>query len=132
VGRNRRGHQNTGSPGALRSLADIERKGWPVTELHFAQGIAKKEKLKDFVIPLHIDDLPHGEITIEITRLNTVPFTQSWGAKLAKLLEKLEKTRSPKTRNSTGRPSTNGGARSSAQSRGCARSPKSTSPTGFP
>lgn len=65
-------------------------KDGPLKELHFAQGIAKREKLKDFVIPLHIDDLPHGDITIEITRINTVPFAQSWGAGLAKLLEKLE------------------------------------------
>jgi hypothetical protein len=64
-------------------------------ELHFAQGVAKKEKLKDFVIPLHIDDLPHGEITIEITRINTVPFEKSWGAGLAKLLEKLEEDKVP-------------------------------------
>jgi len=59
-------------------------------ELHFAQGVAKRDKLKDFVIPLHSDDLPHGDITIEITRVNTVPFARSWGAGLAKLLEKLE------------------------------------------
>src|SRR6266699_1327800 len=65
-------------------------------ELYFAQGVTKKEKLKDFVIPLHIDDLPHGEITIEITRINTVPFAQSWGAGLAKLLEKLEEDKVPK------------------------------------
>lgn len=65
-------------------------KDGPLKELHFAQGVAKKEKLNDFVIPLHIDDLPHGDITIEITRLNTVPCAKSWGAGLAKLLEKLE------------------------------------------
>ena len=71
-------------------------KDGPLKELHFAQGVAKREKLKDFVIPLHIDDLPHGEITIEITRVNTVPFAKSWGAGLAKLLEKLEEDNVPK------------------------------------
>jgi hypothetical protein len=65
-------------------------------ELHFAQGVAKREKLKDFVVPLHIDDLPHGDTTIEITRVNTVPFAHSWGAGLAKLLEKLEEDCVPK------------------------------------
>ncbi len=70
-------------------------KDGPLKELHFAQGVAKREKLKDFVIPLHIDDLPHGDITIEITRINTVPFAKSWGAGLAKLLEKLEEDRIP-------------------------------------
>ena len=70
-------------------------KDGPLKELHFAQGLAKKEKLRDFVIPLQIDDLPHGDITIEITRVNTVPFAQSWGAGLAKLLDKLEEDRVP-------------------------------------
>jgi hypothetical protein len=65
-------------------------KDGPLKELHFAQGVAKKEKLKDFVIPLQIDDLPHNDITIEITRINTVPFARSWGAGLATLLKKLE------------------------------------------
>ena len=71
-------------------------KDGPLKELHFAQGVAKKEKLKDFVIPLHIDDLPHGDTTIEITRINTVPCVPSWGAGLAKLLEKLEEDGVPK------------------------------------
>jgi len=71
-------------------------KDGPLKELHFAQGVAKREKLKDFVIPLHIDDLPHGDVTIEITRINTVPFAQSWGAGLAKLLQKLEEDSVPK------------------------------------
>ena len=71
-------------------------KDGPRKELHFALGVAKREKLKDFVIPLHIDDLPHGDITIEITRINTVPCAKSWGAGLAKLLEKLEEDSVPK------------------------------------
>jgi hypothetical protein len=71
-------------------------KDGPLKELHFAQGVAKKEKLKDFVIPLHIDDLPHGDTTIEITRINAVPCTPSWGEGLAKLLEKLEEDSVPK------------------------------------
>jgi hypothetical protein len=71
-------------------------KDGPLKELHFAQGVAKREELRDFVIPLHIDDLSHGEITIEITRINTIQFDRSWGAGLAKLLEKLEEDRVPK------------------------------------
>src|ERR1700692_4221438 len=44
-------------------------KDGPLKELHFAQIVAKRERLKDFVIPLHLDNLPHGDITIEITRI---------------------------------------------------------------
>lgn len=72
-------------------------KDGPLKEVQLAQSVAKKESLKDFVIPLHIDDLPHGEITIEITRVNTMPFERSWSAGLATLLEKLERDGVPKT-----------------------------------
>jgi len=65
-------------------------KDGPLRELHLAQTIARREKLKDFVIPLHIDDLPHNEITIELTRVNAISFDNSWAAGLAALLDKLE------------------------------------------
>jgi hypothetical protein len=71
-------------------------KDGPLKELHFAQGAAKREKPKDFVIPLHIEDLSHGDIIIEITRINTVPCAKSWGAGLAKVLEKLGEDGVPK------------------------------------
>jgi hypothetical protein len=64
-------------------------KDGPLRELHLAQGLARKEKLKDFVIPLHIDDLPHGDVTIELTRVNSIAFEKSWATGLASLLEKL-------------------------------------------
>lgn len=66
-------------------------------ELHLAQGLAKREKLRDFVIPLHIDDLPHNEVTIELTRVNSIPFDKSWAAGLATLLKKLEEDAIPKS-----------------------------------
>src|SRR5207247_4151803 len=70
-------------------------KDGPLKELHFAQGVAKKDKLKDFIIPLHIDDLSHGDVTIELTRINTVRFESSWRDGLVKLLEKLEEDSVP-------------------------------------
>jgi hypothetical protein len=72
-------------------------KDGPLRELHLAQGLAKREKLKDFVIPLHIDDLPHGDVTIELTRVNSIGFEKSWAAGLASLLEKLELDGVPKS-----------------------------------
>lgn len=71
-------------------------KDGPLRELHVAQNVAKEEHLGDFVIPLHIDDLPHGDVTIEITRVNAVGFERSWAAGLAVLLDKLEKDEVPK------------------------------------
>jgi hypothetical protein len=65
-------------------------------ELHPAQSLARREKLPDFVIAAHIDDLPYSDITIELTRLNVVAFENSWAAGLATLLQKLEEDEVPK------------------------------------
>jgi hypothetical protein len=65
-------------------------KDGPLRELHLAQNVARREKIKDFVIPLHIDDLPYNEITIELTRVTACSFENSWAAGLAALLDKLE------------------------------------------
>ena len=51
----------------------------------------------DFVIPLHIDDLPHGHVRIELTRVNSAGFERSRAAGLASLLEKLELDPVPKS-----------------------------------
>jgi hypothetical protein len=80
--------------GAAKVLYVLSRtsntKDGPLRELHLAQSVARREQLSDFVIPLHIDDLPPGDVTIEITRINSVPFDRSWAAGFAVLLEKLE------------------------------------------
>jgi hypothetical protein len=74
-------------------------KDGPLRELHLAQSIARKEGLRDFVIPLHIDDLPYGDVKIELTRVNATPFERSWATGLAMLLAKLEKEKVPKSAN---------------------------------
>jgi hypothetical protein len=65
-------------------------KDGPLRELQLAQSLARREKLSDFVIPVQIDDLPHSEVTIELTRVNSIEFRKSWAAGLATLLQKLE------------------------------------------
>ncbi len=72
-------------------------KDGPLRELQVAQGVARKEKLKDFVVPLHIDDLPHGEVTIELSRLNSIPFRGSWAHGLDQLLKKLSEDLIPRS-----------------------------------
>jgi len=71
-------------------------KDGPLRELQLAQSLARREKLPDFVIPAHIDDLPHSEVTIELTRVISIPFAKSWAAGLATLLQKLETDGVPK------------------------------------
>lgn len=74
-------------------------KDGPLRELHLSQSLARREKLPDFVIPVHIDDLPYAEVTIELTRVNAIPFEKSWAGGLATLLQKLEQDEVPKTPN---------------------------------
>jgi hypothetical protein len=71
-------------------------KDGPLRELHLAQSLPRREKLRDFVIPAHIDDLPYSEVTIELTRVNSIAFGKSWASGLATLLQKLETDAVPK------------------------------------
>jgi hypothetical protein len=62
----------------------------PLQELQVAQVVAKDLNLKDFVIPLLIDDLPHKEINIQLSRINAIPFNSGWAKGFKILLDKLE------------------------------------------
>jgi hypothetical protein len=77
------------------------RKEGPLKELRVAQNVAKKEKLKDFVIPCQIDDLPHADINIELARLITIDFRNGWTKGLDDFLAKLDKDRVAKKPNFT-------------------------------
>jgi hypothetical protein len=75
------------------------RKDGALAELTVARDVEKKLQLRDFIIPLHVDDLPHNEMHILLRRLNTVPFRKSWAAGLNQLLQKLRKQKVPTKRN---------------------------------
>ena len=62
----------------------------PLQELSVALGAARVRDLKDFVIPLRIDDIPFQDINIQVNRLNVVDFSGSWAAGLNQLVAKLE------------------------------------------
>ncbi|HEY0427489.1 MAG TPA: toll/interleukin-1 receptor domain-containing protein [Pyrinomonadaceae bacterium] len=59
-------------------------------EVAVAKEVAKKHGLKDFIIPLLVDDLPRSEINIELKRINSISFYESWAVGLQTLIEKLE------------------------------------------
>ena len=59
-------------------------------ELSTAASVARDLDLKDFVIPVRVDDLPFREINIELVRLNAIDFSVSWAAGLKRLVEKFE------------------------------------------
>ena len=59
-------------------------------ELHLGQSVARTHELKDFVIPLRVDDIPHGDINIQLSRINAIDFRRGWAEGLRALVEKLE------------------------------------------
>jgi TIR domain-containing protein len=73
-------------------------KDGPLAELAVARDVERKLKLRDFIIPLQIDDLPHNEMHILLRRLNTIPFRRSWAAGLNQLVQKLRKEKVPTKR----------------------------------
>lgn len=66
-------------------------KDGPRNELQVAVNVAKAAKFHDFVIPLHLDDLPYGEINVLLAKLIAVPFEDGWAKGYRQLLEKLER-----------------------------------------
>jgi hypothetical protein len=71
-------------------------KDGPRNELQVAVNVAKGAKFHDFVIPLHVDDLPYGEINVLLAKLIAVPFEDGWAKGYRQLVEKLEREGVPK------------------------------------
>lgn len=63
----------------------------PLQELHLSLSVARTHGLRDFVIPLLVDDMPHSDINIQLARLNAIDFRLGWAQGLRFLLEKLER-----------------------------------------
>jgi len=72
------------------------RKDGPNNEISVAAGVARDDNLKDFIIPLHLDDYPHSKMPIQIHRINAIQFEKGWAHGLRKLLKKFEKDNIPK------------------------------------
>jgi len=82
------------------SRASNQRTG-TLQELQVALTVARIAAFTDFVIPLKIDDLPHGETNIQLARLFTTPFHDGWATGYSMLLEKLKRGGIPKNPDSS-------------------------------
>jgi hypothetical protein len=58
-------------------------------ELSVASTIRKQLKDDHFIIPLRIDDLPFGDININLHKLNAIDFSHGWMTGFRKLVERL-------------------------------------------
>lgn len=72
-------------------------KDGPLRELKVADDVRRKEDFQDFIIPLHIDDLPFTEFNIQLANLNAIDFSQGWAPGLRQLVAKLERDGVPKS-----------------------------------
>ncbi len=65
------------------------RKEGALDELSVASTIRKQSGDDHFIIPLRLDDLPFGDININLHKLNAVDFSKGWMVGFKKLLERL-------------------------------------------
>lgn len=65
-------------------------------ELKVANDVRKKGPFADFIIPLRVDDLPFGDVNIQMASLNAIDFCEGWAPGLKQLVAKLEKDNVPK------------------------------------
>lgn len=64
-------------------------------EIEYAKSIASQYGIRDFIIPLHIDDSPYN-LAIGLPNINHIPFNYNWADGLKQLMKKLEKDSIPK------------------------------------
>lgn len=71
----------------------------PLRELDLALTLMRRSNIRDFVIPLLIDDLSHDDMYILLRGINTIQFHKQWAKGLKVLLDKLEKDQIQKSDN---------------------------------
>lgn len=60
-------------------------------ELHLALNVERQHQLRDFVIPIIVDqELAVSDINIQISNRNAIPFVDGWAGGLARVLQKLD------------------------------------------
>ncbi|WP_164827272.1 toll/interleukin-1 receptor domain-containing protein [Sinorhizobium meliloti] len=79
------------------STLEANRKPGTLRELKLALDTQKKHGLKDFVVPLKIDEFPFASMDQSIKDLNCVRFDESWAKGLSNLLKLLEREGTPKS-----------------------------------
>jgi hypothetical protein len=63
-------------------------------EIEYATGIARENRLDDFIIPLHLDNSSFNNF-ISISPINQIPFNHTWSKGFNQLVEKLQKNDVP-------------------------------------
>ena len=77
------------------SRASVRKDGF-LNELSFALSVESGQQIRDFVIPIRLDDLPFSDVPAQIHRKNLVDFTAGWQVGLARVIKKLEQDDVPR------------------------------------
>ena len=78
------------------STLESNRKPGTLRELNLASQAELKHDLKDFIIPLKVDDFPFASAHPSIRERNFIRFDDNWSAGLAQLLSLLDRHEAPK------------------------------------
>jgi len=69
----------------------------PLGELETARKVMKREGIKDFIIPLKLDDISRDEVDYRLQEIQTISFeSNKWANGLADILLKLDDDKVPK------------------------------------
>jgi len=68
-----------------------------LNELSVAISVEVARSVDDFVVPVRTDDLPFGDVPGQLHRKNVIDFHAGWHIGLARILNKLEVLRVPRT-----------------------------------
>ena len=60
-------------------------------EIHWALSTERAKGLKNFILPIRIDDLPFGDVRANLGRRNLIDFSHNWKAGLGELTRALER-----------------------------------------
>lgn len=81
----------------VQSVSSNSRDG-VAKEIAVAQKVGKVRGDANFIIPLRIDNnLSYDDINVDLIRLNSIDFTNSWADGLKELMEALQKQKCPKS-----------------------------------
>lgn len=85
---------------ALMSKSSVN-KDTPVKERTLADKARKEMGIKDFIIPLFVDDLSPNDLDLWTTDLSGISFRFNWFDGLSQLIKKLESVNTPKDQKSS-------------------------------
>ena len=71
-------------------------------EIALAVNTGRKHELRQFVIPIRLDDLPYADFPEQLIRLNAIDFSTNWADGLSILLSTLSDIRIPKATTDSG------------------------------